>query len=245
MFYSVYVLTKKVGSIVALLRLGISRSNLVVCAYRLSSLGQKEHRETSCPRNRFSPQTSRTCGACFAFASHCSISVIHPKCGPLALRLSAVLLLGITRIHNVLPASFFHFQRQCKYLLSDTNDIFGRVRFQSHPQAVNLPEDNSFLRFATFLSFIPRQERASLPVDSTHLQQGFLELHLTASQVRPLSPPHSQMGLNPILDTLNLEDGQLVIGEEGLEGVLQGMETPMSDIPVAPPPLVHSRRSPT
>lgn len=53
------------------------------------------------------------------------------------------------------------------------------------------------------------------------------------------------MGLNPILDTLNLEDGQLVIGEEGLEGVLQGMETPMSDIPVAPPPLVHSRRSPT
>lgn len=156
-----------------------------------------------------------------------------------------MLLLGITRIHNVLPASSFHFQRQCKYLLSDTNDIFGRVRFQSHPQAVNLPEDNSFLRFAPFLSFIPRQERASLPVDSTHLQQGFLELHLTASQVRPLSLPHSQMGLNPILDTLNLEDGQLVIGEEGLEGVLQGMETPMSDIPVAPPPLVHSRRSPT
>ena len=31
----------------------------------------------------------------------CSLSVIHPKCGPLALRLSAVLLLGITRIHNV------------------------------------------------------------------------------------------------------------------------------------------------
>lgn len=36
-----------------------------------------------------------------------SMSVIHPKCGPLALRLSAILLLGITRIHNVL--SFISF----------------------------------------------------------------------------------------------------------------------------------------
>lgn len=37
-----------------------------------------------------------------------SVNVIHPKCGPLALRLSAVLLLGITRIHNVLFLLYIH-----------------------------------------------------------------------------------------------------------------------------------------
>lgn len=37
-----------------------------------------------------------------------SVNVIHPKCGPLALRLSAVLLLGITRIHNVLLPLYTH-----------------------------------------------------------------------------------------------------------------------------------------
>lgn len=37
-----------------------------------------------------------------------SMSVIHPKCGPLALRLSAILLLGITRIHNVLIHFFYY-----------------------------------------------------------------------------------------------------------------------------------------
>mgnify|MGYP003262718377 CR=1 FL=1 len=40
------------------------------------------------------------------------------------------------------------------------------------------------------------------------------------------------MGLEPILDTLDLDDGNVVIGEEGLEGMLLGMATPMSDIPV-------------
>ena len=42
----------------------------------------------------------------------------------------------------------------------------------------------------------------------------------------------SQIGLDPLLDSLNLEDGQLVIGDEGLEGTLLGMATPMSEIPV-------------
>lgn len=43
------------------------------------------------------------------------------------------------------------------------------------------------------------------------------------------------MGLEPILDTLDLDNGKVVIGEEGLEGMLLGMATPMSDIPVCIP----------
>lgn len=52
------------------------------------------------------------------------------------------------------------------------------------------------------------------------------------------------MGLDPILDSLNLEDGQLVIAEEDIDGVLQGMDTPMSDIPVLLPFPIECRRSP-
>ena len=40
------------------------------------------------------------------------------------------------------------------------------------------------------------------------------------------------MGRDPILDSLNLEDGQLIIGENNIDEVLQGMATPLSDIPV-------------
>ena len=74
-----------------------------------------------------------------------------------------------------------------------------------------------------------------------HLQQSFLELNLTASQVRASPVIYTSMGLDPILDSLNLEDGQLIIAEEGIEGVLQGMETPMSDIPVLVPLSVYCR----
>ena len=49
-----------------------------------------------------------------------------------------------------------------------------------------------------------------------------MDLNVTASQI----------GLDPLLDSLNLEDGQLVIGDEGLEGTLLGMATPMSERPV-------------
>ena len=49
-----------------------------------------------------------------------------------------------------------------------------------------------------------------------------MDLNVTASQI----------GLDHLLDSLNLEDGQLVIGDEGLEGTLLGMATPMSEIPV-------------
>ena len=42
----------------------------------------------------------------------------------------------------------------------------------------------------------------------------------------------SQFGLDPLLDSLNLDDGQLVIADESFEGALLGMATPMSEIPV-------------
>ena len=75
-----------------------------------------------------------------------------------------------------------------------------------------------------FLS--PSQEKIDLSLDNITLPQSLTELNVTATQ----------MGLDPLLDSLNLEDGQLVIGDEGLEGTLLGMATPMSEIPV---PFVH------
>ena len=47
-----------------------------------------------------------------------------------------------------------------------------------------------------------------------------------------LSISTSQFGLDPLLDTLTLEDGQLVIADENFEGAFLGMATPMSEIPV-------------
>ena len=47
-----------------------------------------------------------------------------------------------------------------------------------------------------------------------------------------LSISTSQLGLDPLLDTLTLEDGQLVIADESFESAFLGMATPMSEIPV-------------
>ena len=47
-----------------------------------------------------------------------------------------------------------------------------------------------------------------------------------------LSISTSQLELDPLLDTLTLEDGQLVIADESFEGAFLGMATPMSEIPV-------------
>jgi len=67
------------------------------------------------------------------------------------------------------------------------------------------------------------------------LPQSLTELNVTATQ----------MGLDPLLDSLNLEDGQLVVGDEGLEGTLLGMATPMSEIPVSLSIHFHRRAQAT
>lgn len=72
------------------------------------------------------------------------------------------------------------------------------------------------------LVFTIRQDRIDLPVDPIILPSSVMDLNITASQ----------FGLDPLLDSLNLDDGQLVIADESFEGALLGMATPMSEIPV-------------
>lgn len=74
-------------------------------------------------------------------------------------------------------------QRQCRYLLSDTNDVFGRVRYQAHPQSL-ITDENSLLPSSN------KNDRAVSTLDAHTIQNTILELNVTASQVLSHPPFH-------------------------------------------------------
>ena len=67
-----------------------------------------------------------------------------------------------------------------------------------------------------------RQDRIDLSFDSIILPSSTMNLSISTSQFE----------LDPLLDTLTLEDSQIVIADESLESAFLGMATPMSEIPV-------------